>query len=87
MVANGPAFTGTGNLTLIKRFMEPAWGHSGANRAQMGPIWPHELCYLGNHATQTVCIHSSSLERNNALLELRLIKSHTDIIAWKFLSH
>ena len=35
--------------TLIARFVGPAWGPSGADRTQMGPCWPHELCYLGNY--------------------------------------
>ena len=34
-------------IALIARFMGPAWGPSGAGRTQVGPIWPHELCYLG----------------------------------------
>ena len=34
--------------TLIARFMGPTWGPSGADRTQVGPCWPHELCYLGN---------------------------------------
>ena len=28
--------------------MGPTWGPSGADRTQVGPCWPHELCYLGN---------------------------------------
>ena len=39
----------TGPSTLIARFMGPTWGPSGANRTQLGPIWPHELCYLGRY--------------------------------------
>ena len=27
--------------------MGPTWGPSGADRTQVGPCWPHELCYLG----------------------------------------
>ena len=33
--------------TLIARFMGPTWGPSGDDRTQVGPIWPHEPCYLG----------------------------------------
>ena len=33
--------------SLIARFMGPTWGPSGADRTQVGPCWPHELCYLG----------------------------------------
>ena len=32
---------------LIARFVGPTWGPSGADRTQVGPCWPHELCYLG----------------------------------------
>ena len=35
------------NTALIARFMGPTWGTSGADRDQVGPCWPHELCYLG----------------------------------------
>ena len=38
----------TGKHTLIARFMGPTWGQSGADRTQVGPYWPHELCYLGS---------------------------------------
>ena len=34
--------------TLIARFMGPTWGPSGADRTQVGPCWPHKLCYLGS---------------------------------------
>ena len=27
--------------------MGPTWGPSGADRTQVAPCWPHELCYLG----------------------------------------
>ena len=37
----------TWSITLIARFMWPTWGTSGADRTQVGPCWPHELCYLG----------------------------------------
>ena len=33
--------------TLIAKLMGPTWGPSGADRTQVGPCWPHELCYLG----------------------------------------
>ena len=33
--------------SLIARFMGPTWGPSGTDRTQVGPSWPHELCYLG----------------------------------------
>ena len=36
-----------GNAALIAKFMGPASGPSGADRTQVGPCWPHELCYLG----------------------------------------
>ena len=39
------AIIGADNV-LIARFMGPTWGPSGANRAQVGPCWPDELCYL-----------------------------------------
>ena len=29
--------------------MGTTWGPSGAGRTQVGPIWPHELCYLDTH--------------------------------------
>ena len=32
---------------LIAKFMGPTWGPSGADRIQVGPCWPQELCYLG----------------------------------------
>ena len=32
---------------LIARFVGPTWGPSGADRTQVGPCWPHELCSLG----------------------------------------
>ena len=35
------------DLPLIARFMGPTWGPSGASRTQVGPMLPHELCYLG----------------------------------------
>ena len=38
-----------GACTLIARFMGPTWGPSGADRTQVVPCWPHELCYLGIH--------------------------------------
>ena len=34
-------------MSLIARFMGPIWGPSGADRTQVGPMLPHELCYLG----------------------------------------
>ena len=34
-------------LPRITRFMGPTWGPYGADRTQVGPCWPHELCYLG----------------------------------------
>ena len=34
-------------IALIAWFMGPTWGPSGADRNQLGPCWPHELCYLG----------------------------------------
>ena len=40
--------------TLIAKFVGPIWGPSGAERTQVGPCWPHELCYLG---TPTVTVH------------------------------
>ena len=36
-----------GMTSLIARFMGPTWGPCGADRTQVGPGWPHELCYLG----------------------------------------
>ena len=33
--------------SLIARFMWSTWGPSGADRTQVAPWWPHELCYLG----------------------------------------
>ena len=33
--------------SLTARFMGPTWGPSGADRTQVGPCWPHGLCYLG----------------------------------------
>ena len=30
---------------LIVRFMGPTWGPSGADRTQVAPCWPHELCH------------------------------------------
>ena len=42
--------------TLTARFMGPTWGPSGADRTQVAPCWPHELCYLGiDYYTQTLC--------------------------------
>ena len=38
---------------LIARFMGPTWSPSVADRTQVGPCWPHELCYLG-HLLMTV---------------------------------
>ena len=35
-------------IPLIARFMVPTWGPSGADRTQVGPMLPHELCYLGH---------------------------------------
>ena len=32
---------------LIARFMGPTLGPPGADRTQVGPCWPHGLCYLG----------------------------------------
>ena len=34
--------------TLIARFMGPIWGPYGADRTQVAPCSPHELCYLGS---------------------------------------
>ena len=36
-------------ITLRARFMGPVWGPSGADRTQMAPCWPHELCYRGSY--------------------------------------
>ena len=36
-------------LPLIARFMGPAWGPSGADRTQVGPMLAHEICYLGRY--------------------------------------
>ena len=38
-------FTGAW-ISLIARFMGPTWGPSGTDRTQVGPCWPHGLCYL-----------------------------------------
>ena len=27
--------------------MGPTWGQPGTDRTQVGPCWPHDLCYLG----------------------------------------
>ena len=35
------------NYTQIARFKGPTWGPSGADRTQVAPCGPHELCYLG----------------------------------------
>ena len=32
------------------RFMGPTWDPSGADRTQVGPCWPHELCHLGRYS-------------------------------------
>ena len=37
-------------VTLIARFMETTWGPSGADRTQVAPCWPHELCYLERYS-------------------------------------
>ena len=34
-------------LSLVTRFMGSTWGPSGADRTQVGPCSPHELCYMG----------------------------------------
>ena len=34
-------------LSLIAKFMGLTWGRPGSDRTQVGPCWPHELCYLG----------------------------------------
>ena len=34
--------------TLIARFVGLTWGPSGSDRTQVGPMLPHELCYLGS---------------------------------------
>ena len=44
---NRHRYKGFFGTTLIARSMGPTWGPSGANRTQVGPWWPHELCYLG----------------------------------------
>ena len=36
------------DITLIARFMGPAWVPPRAGSTQVGPCWPHELCYLGS---------------------------------------
>ena len=36
------------STSLIARFMGSTWGPSGADRTQMGPMWAHEICYLGS---------------------------------------
>ena len=33
--------------TPIAQFIGPTWGPSGADRTQVVPCWPNELCYLG----------------------------------------
>ena len=38
-------------VTLIARFMVPTWGPSGADRTQVGPYWPYELCYMGSFSS------------------------------------
>ena len=37
-------------LTLKARFVGPTWGPPGSCRPRVGPCWPHEPCYLGNHS-------------------------------------
>ena len=37
----------------MARFLGPTWGPSGADRTQVAPCWPHELCYLGCFIIQT----------------------------------
>ena len=34
-------------VCLIARLMGPTWGPSGADRTQVGPMLPHEPCFLG----------------------------------------
>ena len=48
MTLAGKYMEGVSLHTLIARFMGPTWGPSGADRTQVGPCWPHELCYLAN---------------------------------------
>ena len=45
---------------LIARFMGPTWDPPGADRAQVGPCWPHELCYLG-HDVITSLLHQNTV--------------------------
>ena len=46
----------TKELSLIASFMGPTWGPSEADRTQMTPWWPHELCYIGFHWQYRVSI-------------------------------
>ena len=36
--------------------MGPTWGPSGTDRAQVGPCWPHELCYQGLDAKRVTML-------------------------------
>ena len=63
-------------LSLIARFMGPKWGPSGADRTQVAPCWPHELCYMGYYydVTGAACywfIETST--QNKGIIVLKII--------------
>ena len=58
------------NVTLIARFMGPTWGPSGADRTQVGPCWPHEICYLGTYPS----LAQSAMHHMHAICRCKLHK-------------
>ena len=56
-------------LTLTTKFMVSTWGLSGVDRAQVGPCWPHELCYLGSPANLIHLRCGTAVRTKNAPLE------------------
>ena len=47
-------------IPLIARLMGPTWGPSGADRTQVAPCWPHELCYLELIGIIAMCHQATS---------------------------
>ena len=56
-----------GQMSLIARFMGPAWAHLGPTGPRWAPCWPHEFCYLGYYSValdmmQSQCqVHPSTV--------------------------
>ena len=56
--------------------MGPTWGPSGADRTQVGPCWPNELCYLGYKAgglVDSVWYHVVSTKQSASCTDFTMV--------------